>query len=58
MVGLGILHAEICRMVINPQTDKPVDQKTLVKPFSREIETGTTEVHVRLGRFLLANVLE
>jgi hypothetical protein len=56
MVGLGIPHAEICRMVLNSQTDKPIDQKTLVKHFSREIESGTTEVHVRLGNFLLANV--
>jgi hypothetical protein len=45
LVGLGIPQEEICRLVINPQTGEPLDQKSLRKHFEREIATGATEAH-------------
>jgi hypothetical protein len=57
LVSLGLPQKQICRLVINPQTDKPLDDKTLRKHFAREIATGTTELHARVGNFMVATIL-
>jgi hypothetical protein len=56
MVGLGIPQDKICLLVINQKTGKPVDAKTLRKHFAREIATGATELHARMGNFIVANI--
>jgi hypothetical protein len=33
LVGLGVLQAMICQLVVNPQTGKPLDEGTLKKHF-------------------------
>ena len=38
LVGLGIPQDKICLMVVNPQTEKPLDPKSLRKHFPRELE--------------------
>ena len=43
LVGLGIPQEKICMLVINPQTGKPLDPKSLRKHFKREIAISTTE---------------
>jgi hypothetical protein len=40
MAGYGIPEDEICKIVINPTTNKPVDGKTLRKHFRDELDTG------------------
>jgi len=57
LVGLGIPQEEICLLVINPQTGKPLDQKSLRKHFKREIAIGATELHARVSQFIVASIL-
>jgi hypothetical protein len=40
MVGSGIREAEICNILINPQTNKPISEPTLRKAFRAEINNG------------------
>jgi hypothetical protein len=44
MTGYGIPTAEICLLIKNPETSKPIDLATLRKHFAREIATGATKL--------------
>jgi hypothetical protein len=57
LVGLGIPQKQICRLVVNRQTQKPLDHKTLRKHFAHEITIGTAELHLLIGKFMLATIL-
>jgi hypothetical protein len=57
LTGLGIPQTEICRLVTNPQTGKPLDPKSLRKHFALEIRTGAVELKFLVGRFVLATIL-
>ena len=37
MTGFGISQQEICRVIINPETGKPIDKKTLELHFADEM---------------------
>lgn len=53
--GYGIPHADICRMVIfNPQTGKPLDDKTLRLHFRRELDAGHVEANSEVAKSLFA----
>ncbi len=41
MAVAGIQRAIIAKCVINPETDKPIGEKTLAKAFAQELEIGT-----------------
>jgi hypothetical protein len=56
MTGFGIPQEEICRLVHNPETGKPIDKKTLELHFRDEIETGTTKANATVGRFIYATI--
>jgi hypothetical protein len=56
LVGLGIPQKEICLLVINPQTAEPLDEKSLRKHFKREVAIGATELHARMGNFMVATI--
>ena len=56
LVGLGIQQKQICRLVLNRQTQKPLDHKTLRKHFAQEIATATAELHLLIGKFMLATI--
>jgi hypothetical protein len=53
----GIPQTEICRLVTNPQTGKPLDPKSLRKHFALEIGTGAVELKFLVGRFIVATIL-
>jgi hypothetical protein len=57
LAGLRIPQEQICQLVINPQTGKPLDEKSLRRHFKREIATGEIELHARVGNFIVANIL-
>lgn len=38
--GLGIPNRMVAQFVINPETGRPITEKTLVKHFAKEIELG------------------
>jgi hypothetical protein len=56
MIGYGIAEADICLLIKNPETGKPIDLKTLRRHFAREIATGVTKLKSlagnRIVRFL------
>ena len=56
LVGLGIPQEQICLLVINPQTGKPLDPKSLRKQFKREIAISTTELHARVSNFIVSSI--
>jgi hypothetical protein len=45
MTGFGISQEEICRLIHNPETGKPIDKKTLELHFADEIATGQTKAN-------------
>jgi hypothetical protein len=56
LTALGLPQQQICLLVINPQTGKPLDEKALRKHFEREIATGATELFAPMGNFIVANI--
>ncbi len=56
MTGFGIPQKEICRVVINPETGKPIDKTTLELHFRDEIETGTIKANATVGRIAYATI--
>jgi hypothetical protein len=56
MSGFGISQEEICRVIINPETGKPIDRKTLELHFSDEIETGYIKANATVGRIAYATI--
>jgi hypothetical protein len=57
LAGFGIPQEQICLLVINPQTDEPLDAKSLRKHFPREIATGEVELHARINNFTVTTIL-
>jgi hypothetical protein len=49
MIGYGIPEADICLLIKNPETGKPIDLKTLRSHFAREIATGVTKLKSLAG---------
>jgi hypothetical protein len=56
MTGFGISQDEIRRVVINPETGKPIDKKTLELYFADEIETGHIKANATVGRVAYATI--
>jgi len=57
LVALGIPQKQICRLVLNRQTQKPLDHKTLRRRFAHEIAIGTAELHAVIGKLMVATIL-
>jgi hypothetical protein len=52
MIGYGIKEADICRLIVNPETGRPIDEKTLRRHFEREIDTGQVVANVQVANSL------
>jgi hypothetical protein len=52
LTGYGIPHEEICRLVINPRTGRPIDDKTLRRHFRCELETGYVKANAKVAQSL------
>lgn len=51
--AFGVQEDEICRLIINPTTSKPIDAKTLRKHFRDELDLGLTKaIAVVAGRLM------
>ena len=57
MIGYGIPEADICLLIKNPETGKPIDLKTLRSHFAREIATGVTKLKSLAGNRIVAAML-
>jgi|HubBroStandDraft_6_1064221.scaffolds.fasta_scaffold298178_2 hypothetical protein len=58
MVGFGIRHDEISRLIINPRTGKPIDEKTLRLRFRTELDTGVTKANVGVASAIYKEAVE
>ena len=56
MTGFGISQEEICRLIKNPETGKPIDIKTFELHFRDEIETGHIKANATVGRIAYATI--
>jgi len=50
--GLGIPQEQICLLIINPTTGKPIDLKTLHKHFRDELDTGLAKANSTIAQSL------
>jgi len=57
MISYGIPEADICLLIKNPETGKPIDLKTLRRHFAREIATGVTKLKSLAGNRIVAAML-
>jgi hypothetical protein len=57
MSGFGIKHADICQLVINPRTGKPLDPMCLRKHFRSELDTGHVKANAAVAKSLYNQAL-
>jgi hypothetical protein len=51
----GIPQADICAMIINPESGRKIDEQTLANNFRHELDTGTTKANARVAGALYTN---
>lgn len=56
LAGRGIPQEHIRRLIINPQTGKPLSIKTLELAFASEIKTAQIELNVQMVRFVVDTI--
>jgi hypothetical protein len=52
LASYGVDHDDICLLVINPRTGKPIAPKTLRAAFRAELDTGMVKVNARVAESL------
>lgn len=52
LAAYGIPQEEMCRLLVNPQTGRPIDLKTLHKHFRAELDTGMMKANARVAESL------
>ena len=52
MVGYGVPEDDICKVIVNPQTGKPLSKPTLIKHFRRELDLGQLEANAKVAQSL------
>jgi hypothetical protein len=50
MVGCGIPEGEIAKLIANPQTNRPIDEKTLRLHFRSEIDRGQVKANTAVAQ--------
>lgn len=58
LAGLGIPQDEVCLLIINPETTKHIDVKTLRKAFGEELKVGSAKVKAAIARTLFKMATE
>lgn len=58
LCGVGIPEEEIAKMIVNPNTGKPIDAKTLRKYFRRELDIGATKANAMVGQRLYKDAID
>jgi hypothetical protein len=57
LAGYGIPHEEICRLVINERTGRPIDDKTLRRHFRAELDSGYVKANAKVVQSLYAQAV-
>lgn len=52
LAAYGIPQEEMCRLLANPETGRPIDLKTLHKHFRHELDTGMAKANARVAESL------
>jgi len=52
LAACGTAHEVICTQIVNPQTGKPIDDKTLRKVFRRELKDGKERANAMVKKSL------
>jgi hypothetical protein len=58
LAGLGLLHREICLLIVNPHRRKPIDEKTLRKWFKHELAVGSVKTNGKVAKSLYQQALK
>jgi len=58
LVGLGLPQEEVSLLIINPETGKHIDAKTLRKAFAYELRVGGAKVKAEIARTLFKMATE
>ncbi len=58
MVGFGIPQTDICLLIRNRETGKPIDKTTLELHFADEIATGATKANAKVASSLFKDATE
>jgi hypothetical protein len=56
MIGFGIPEREICKLIKNRETGRPIAEKTLRQAFAAEIDTGQTKANAQVGKIIYATI--
>lgn len=57
MISYGVPETEICLLIKNPETGKPIEVETLREHFASEIATGATKLKSLVGNRIVAAML-
>lgn len=57
MASYGIDHHEICKVILNPRTGKPIAPKTLRRAFREELDTGMTKANAKVAESLFVQAV-
>jgi hypothetical protein len=52
LASYGVEHEDICLLVINPRTGKPIAPKTLRQAFRAELDTGMIKANAKVAESL------
>ena len=58
LVAYGIPYLEICRLVINPRTKRPINTETLMKHFRDELDVGATKANAKVAESLYRQAID
>jgi hypothetical protein len=56
-IAFGIPEAEVCQLIKNPQTGKPISEHTLRKHFAAEIAVGAVKLKAKVGTLIVNTIL-
>jgi hypothetical protein len=56
-IAFGIPEAQVCHLIKNPQTGKPISEHTLRKHFAAEIAIGAVKLKSLVGTLIVNTIL-
>lgn len=56
LVGFGVVHADICLLIINPHSGKPISPPTLRKAFRHELAVGAIKANAKVVESLFQQI--
>lgn len=57
LAGYGLTHDQISKLIVNPQTGKPIDRNTLAKHFREELDKGIAVANAAVAQSLFRKAI-